>query len=272
MSHITSALSDAVTFTRDNLSYLTIGVASFYALTVASFILGFIPFFGQLINSILVVPFFAVGLLGMVYAGLQHPDEAIGVAEFRQSISHRYRDGVTAYGAQYICYLCLGLVFAALIVIPTFVFGVGGTTTGAPTTSPGAMAGVGLITMVLGLLGVLLIAAVAMVLQFIGPAVVIDNESGFDALRRSYAVARDNLLSVIGYSAVRAVLVLFSGGLVAAVIFATGLTGDQTTMYVSMALLAIFGPLVYAFMMAFHGTYYARLVGEHEPAENGQRA
>lgn len=77
---------------------------------------------------------------------------------------------------------------------------VGGASFGANS----ALGGLGVLGLILAVLGVYLLSfAVVLFFQFFGPAVVVSNADPVEALKRSYRLVRQNILSTIGFDIIQ---------------------------------------------------------------------
>lgn len=146
---------------------------------------------------ILVMPFFQGGIIGMA-------DEAL---RGRTRLGSFLAAGRANYLQILVAYL-LVLVINFLIGGVLFVVGVTGALLFYTSTEvPGAGFLVGGLFFVLLLVVFLLLT---FFLQFYGQAIVLDNRSAVDGIKRSYRVVRRNLPSTIGYTIIATV---FGGGL-----------------------------------------------------------
>ncbi|MFB6107207.1 MAG: hypothetical protein ABEJ70_09565 [Halobacteriaceae archaeon] len=145
---------------------------------------------------VLVAPFFVGGLFAMALEALDGPT----------SLSRLWRGGRTYY-LRLLAIVLVGLVGYVVLGVGLgilfFALVVGGVVgDGGAGASLAVLAVVGLVA----LLFALVLLVVGFLLQFYVQAVVVDDRGALDALRRSYAVVRANVLAVLGFDAVALVL------------------------------------------------------------------
>ena len=159
-------------------------VAVTFAVGIAGFVLGgllsLLPLVGPVLSSVVVAPALAATLLGMAVAargGQASIDDA------RAALSSCY---LHLAGAYLIVQVAV-LVFAVVTVASTFVLGVGVLSLADPGTNPSAATG----------------WTIALLLLFLDVAVVVGGESTTAAFAASWALCRDEPLSVLGYTVLR---------------------------------------------------------------------
>lgn len=150
---------------------------------------------------IFIMPFFQAGIIGMA-------DESL---EGRTRLSTFIADGKAHYVNALIAYILLLVIGFGLFIVLFILFFI--TAFVLSILIPPYMESSGLTVGVMGL--VLLISYLPILLlvffvQFYGQAIVLDNESSIDGIRKSVTLVRRNLLSTFGYTVIGTV---FGGGL-----------------------------------------------------------
>jgi hypothetical protein len=288
---VIEAFDDALTALQRNTVLLVVG--AIYGLVVfpqqALTALG-IPILPGLFGLVLlfVAPFFTAGVIGMAHEGLNGRTAFGTLTEIGKD---RY---LSMLGGQLIL-AGIGLVFGIVFVIAMIVV-VGAIGAGAAgMMGPGATPGAGMVSAVggaavLGILVVMLVIglpylAIMFLLQFFSVAVVVENKSAVDSLKRSYHVVRSNLVSTFGYWVLTVVIGLVAGipgGVISLVrseavasmaLEAAGLqagvlpTGQGTALgiaVVSLVITAVVFPLTQTFATAF----YERITDTEVPEDS----
>jgi hypothetical protein len=168
-----------------------------------------------------VTPLIVAGAVGMAREAVA--DGATSVDTFLRVARERYVSLLLAFLVRVGITVALGILAAIVFLLGTVVFffvvGLGGAAA-APGADPGALFGA------VGVVGVVLVVVVVLVaaLLFYGPlffiqlfyvAVAADGAGAIDGFRRSIRVVRENLLSTLGFWAVRTTVGLLSGAPVA---------------------------------------------------------
>lgn len=139
---------------------------------------------------LVVIPFFQGGLLAMA-------DEAL---DGRTSLGTFLDAGRTHYVSMLVAYLLVVGVNLALALVLGVLVVVGGLAAYAGAAGSGSgLAGLAVVGAV-ALVVVLAYLLVVLFVQFYGQAIVLEGHGAIDGLRRSVAVVRSNLASVIGYT------------------------------------------------------------------------
>lgn len=268
MGHAVTAFRDGLGITARNPAYLGVAVAAFVVAGLVSLLLnvtlGLVPLVGQLLasllNGVVVTPIIAAGVLGMAYA--TSVDQGSPKA-FVEAIKRRGKSMIGAYAILNLAFITL-MVGGSLLVAVIAVFVLGFGTSMMQSANPQALSslvgGTGLVVLGLGLLVGLVVLFAGLVLQFVGVAVVVGGETATSAFRAAWRVFRNNPLSVLGYSALRAVPALVVG-VVAAVAFAVGqqAVGTMVGILLAAAAAVLVGAFAYAFLNAYHVVYYRRV-------------
>ena len=175
-------------------------VAVTFAVGIAGFVLGgllsLLPLVGPVLSSVVVAPALAATLLGMAVAargGQASIDDA------RAALSSCY---LHLAGAYLIVQVAV-LVFAVVTVASTFVLGVGVLSLADPGTNPSAATGWTIALLLLFLALAVVALGSLLVIQFLDVAVVVGGESTTAAFAASWALCRDESLSVLGYTVLR---------------------------------------------------------------------
>lgn len=212
----------------------------------------------------LVMPFFLGGTIAMAREGLSGPTD----------LSRLWSGGKTYY-LRILVVVLIGLVvyfvvgFGMFLLLIALVLALGanvgsvlaGHGAGLGGASMAAVAAIG----VLLLLFAVVILAVLFLLQFYAHAIVVDDADAVGSLKRSYAVARGNVVSVLGYDVLATVL----GVLVVAVPFAFvfvlagGFAGLSTAAWsvrlTYVALVVVMSAVSGAFGLTFSTAFYVRV-------------
>lgn len=148
------------------------------------------------------VPFFQGGMVGMA-------DEAL---DSQSSLSAFVDHGKANYVQILIAYLLIMVVNVILGGI-LFVVGFGALLSGALELGTVALATLGIVAAIIALIYLL----IAFLIQFYAQAIVLEDYTAIDGLKRSYSVVRSNLLATVGYMVlaitISGVLALGYGGL-----------------------------------------------------------
>jgi hypothetical protein len=218
---VLQALQSAVGATRRN-PVLFLVAAAFSLLQLPGMLAQAVdPLVGSLVSlgvsvlSVFVVPFFLAGVVGMA-------NEAL---DGRTSVGSFVREGKAHYVSVLVVYLVLFAVNFVLgaVGFVAAVFGGAFFLGGPAQSSPLTLALVAGVVLVFGLAYL----AVLLVTQFFGHAIVVDDVGAAEGLKRSARSVRGNLLAVLGYSLVVAVVGgLF--GLVAGAVSVLTSTGFRT--------------------------------------------
>ena len=147
--------------------------------------------------SILVMPFFQAGIIGMA-------DEAL---DRRTRLNSFIAVGKEHYVTILVAYLLLFVITVIVFVVSliiSFILGI----IFLPNLEFSGFA-IGAVGLLFGISYLPMLIFVFFV-QFYGQAIVLDNERSMDAIRRSVNLVRQNVLSTLGYSIIGAV---FGGGL-----------------------------------------------------------
>jgi hypothetical protein len=153
--------------------------------------------------TIFVMPFFFGGIIGMA-------NEAI---DGRTSVKTLIRDGKTHYVSILVVYLALFAVNLVLGFVIAFAAIIGGVFfLGSASQSSLVLLAILALIGGLALMGYL---GIAFIIQFFGHAIVVDDLSAVDSLKRSAWCVRHNLVAVLGYTVLAvvggAVFGLFGG-------------------------------------------------------------
>ncbi|WP_267639440.1 DUF7847 domain-containing protein [Haloarchaeobius amylolyticus] len=176
----------------------------FFGLNVAGSLYG--------LATVVVTPLFTAGILSMAHEAL---DESTGLSTFVEGGKEHYLTMLLSTLLYSAVFAAIGFVTAfVLIIAGVFVIGL-------------SAAGTGGVSMVsLGIVGVLVLLAVAvffvlsMLLQFFSPAIVVDDADIGESFKRSYRLARENLVSVFGFTVLKAIPGTLAGGSVVLLLFA----------------------------------------------------
>jgi hypothetical protein len=145
---------------------------------------------GWSLVTIVVAPFYLCGLFTMADEAL---DGTTSLASFVEGGKRHYVQYLIAYVVLMAINLGVGVVLSIVGVVAAVVVFSGG---GLAGTGPLALAALGLVVGVVALAYL----AVNFLLQFYGQAVVIDDEDGIDALKRSVSLVRGGPASALGFA------------------------------------------------------------------------
>lgn len=211
---------------------------------------------------LVIFPFVLGGFIGMARNALRDSDASFGAF---LAAGRRYYVRVLFAT---VLFLLIVLVAAIGLGIVSFVTGVGVLALGVLNETAGMAAAVGVTLVWLALLLV-----VIMFLQFYDTAIVVENEGTTDSLRRSVALVRANLRSVVGFSLLW--VVLFNLFLVPEYLVRITVTDADAPAVltvdpnVSLAVLipvsVVLSTVGFAYIYTVYTAYYVRLVAR-EPA------
>jgi hypothetical protein len=154
--------------------------------------------------SVVVVPFFQAGLLGMA-------DEAIDGRTRLRTFVDAGRDHYVSMLVAYLLMVAVHFVYWLVVVVVgvlflAFAFGAGGN----PLADPATLA----IAVALAAVVLLLSLGFVFFVQFYGQAIVVDDLGAIDGYRRSVRLVRRNLVSTLAYFLLAGFLGLLFGGVV----------------------------------------------------------
>lgn len=257
------SLSTALTALRKN--PIVLAVALLFTLLSESYVYleAYLGPIGQVLVlpvTILVTPFILSGFLTMV-------DEALDGSTRLESF---VRGGKENYASMLGATLLFGVIlfgvsFGAMFVL---VFA------GVGAVAAGGGGGFGVMLVGMAIAG-LIVAVVYMFLQFYDAAIVVSDVSAVDSFSKSVSLVRQNIVSVVGFSIVFAVISLLGQGpgtvlyLMAHDFAETG-TGQtaiasESTLFLSTAVTLVLGTLTTAYTYTYLVAYYRSLL-ENDPA------
>lgn len=148
--------------------------------------------------TVVVMPFYVSGLFTMADEAL---DGTTSLGSFVHGGKRHYVQFLIAYVVLMAINIGIGLAFGVVVAVAAVVVFSGG---GLAGTGPLALAAVGFVVGVIALAYL----AVNFLLQFYGQAVVIDDDDGVDALKRSAALVRGDPVSALGFALLRGAISL----------------------------------------------------------------
>ena len=280
------ALKPAISVTGRNPAFLGVALLTLTVSGASSLVVGRIPVVGEIVNSVLVTPALAALLIGMAAAGLA--TDAASLGDGVESLRASYRSLVGAYAV---------LVGAVLLAVVAWVFEVtiavlaGGSvdvprllaasrrTSLAGATDPSAAAvdavsitpEAAAAVLFLTFLTLALVLVGGLIVQFFDVAIVVDGESALSSLAASWRLFREAPGSVVGYSVLR-MLPIVGAGVAVAVAYSVGasMAGSIGGVLIALPVVALLGPITFAFVTAYHVAYYEERVGH--TAEDGRDA
>lgn len=231
-------------------------VASLFGVVLSFIVVG--PFLVRFTSALVVKPLLFGGVAGVADAGFDGPaalDDYIGPL----------RGNFVSLAGAFVLYEVAVLVVAvgtAAAVLATFaVESMLGPAAGSSGRLLGyALGSIGLfelLAFVLGGLGSLIVAALAVTFQFVDVAVVVGGADGVGALRESIRLTREDPVGVVGYSVMRVLLagvVLLPGAVVG--LFAGSV--DHRLLEVGWIVVALLLPVAFAVITSAHVAYYRR--------------
>lgn len=225
MSHVVSTFKSAVRTAVDVPSHaiLLIGV-SFVAL-IASLVLAIIPLVGPLVSSFFLTPLVVAGVVGSANAARQGRSPVDGL---KNAITESGASIIGAFGLLYIGMTALWMVVAVVLAIGMFLFGFGATVA-TPPTDPGMGAGMsvfGIVAALVFLVVFVVTLALTVVFQFIAPSAVLAGTGAVESLKSSYRLCRQNIVSVLGFSAVSLGVLCAGYGVIVALVVVGRTAGD----------------------------------------------
>ena len=271
MGTTVSSLRRSVGLVAAQPAYLLVGGSIVLLAHAVGYLLGLVPVVGG-VGALFLLALYNTALLGLAYTAsrLGRPE----TSAIRHAVRYKYPTVVGAYAVSSLLVAVLGAGLAVALgmgagaTLPALGVDLGAefgvesfrelaTNPPAPSLSAGAIATETAILLAAAAAGLAIPWAL---LQFVGPAVVVDDESVLGAVGASLAVARSHPLSVLGYTVVRgSCLVLFllvPLALAAPLIAAGSLSPSDTTGLAALAVLALVQPIVYAWSLAYHVEFY----------------
>lgn len=270
-------LSDTGRVAVDHPVVLVAAVLTGVLAPVVSFVLGLIPLLGGLAYFVFVQPVFVGGLLNMA---VDAAEGDVSADSYVEGATENYATLAGVYAILVGVTLALTVVAAVLAVV----FGLAGALGGSGTAGPGADAGGAALGGALGAVGVVVLVSlvvalvVAVLVQFVEAAVVVGDAGAGGAYSDSWAVLRDNPVSVLGYTLVRLLLYGVAQAVPLLLLFGTlGLLGadsgaDALVGTAALVALALLGVLGYVGVTVYHALYYRRVTGRDGSSGDGQAA
>jgi len=254
------ACTDGLRLTARNPVYVGVTFVVGIVLLVLSLLGALIPLLGPLVVDVLVMPVLVAGLLGMADAARRG---GASLGDFSSAVSAYYKRMIAAFALLYGGAIAVGIV---LVVVAVFfgLFAVGlGQVAGSGAGLGPALAGMGVVMTGLFVVVGLLLLVASIVLQFVGPAIVVGEEDAFSSFRASWRLFAGAPLSVVGYTLLVA-LVGVVGLLVPLVVGAVGYSlGGRVPAFVLAGLASLpVTPFVYGFVFAAQVSYYASRTGD----------
>ncbi|HKJ59880.1 MAG TPA: hypothetical protein VKA37_11670 [Halobacteriales archaeon] len=273
------SLRPALRVTGRNPTFLGAALLTLIGSGIASVAVGWIPVVGEIVNSVLVTPAFSALLLGMAAAGLA--TDAASLGDGVETLRASYRSLVGAYALLVAGVLLVVVVWSVEVAVVLLVEGSGdllgslpasGSTSLGAATDPGTVgtSPVAITPEVAAPILVITVVALALALvgglavQFFDVAIVVDGESALASFGTSWRLFREDPASVVGYSLIRMLPVVVTGvavatGYVAGVRLA-GLVGG---VLFALPVVALLGPITFAFITSYHVAYYEARAGRH---------
>jgi len=212
----------------------------------------------------LVMPFFLGGTIAMAREGLSGPTDL-----------SRLWTGGKRYYLRILVVVLIGLVayfvvgFGMFMLVIALVLALGANFESALAGHGAGLGGMSMAAValigVLVLLFALVILAVLFLLQFYAHAIVVDDADAVGSLKRSYAVARGNVVSVLGYDLLATVLGLLIVAVPFAFVFVVaggfgGLSAAAWSVRLAyVALTVVLSAVSGAFGLTFSTAFYVRL-------------
>ena len=266
------SLRPAVAVTRRSPAFVGAALVTLTLSGASSLVVGRLPIVGEVVNSVLVTPALAALLLGMAAAGLA--TDAASLGDGVESLKASYRSLVGAYALLVAGVLFVVLAWAVEVAVAVVLgssvdltsrLAASGRISLAAASDPAAM-GVAPVTMgpeaavavlVVTLVALAIVLVGGLVVQFFDVAIVVDGESAFSSFGASWRLFREAPASVVGYSVLRLLPVVGAGLAVAASYsFGESLAGSAGGVLVALPVVAVVGPLTFAFATAYHVAYY----------------
>lgn len=276
-----STLRDAVGVSVANPAYVLVGTVLYLLVSIVGLVLGLIPFVGQYLYLVLFMSLLNTGLIGMVYAASELGELRFGA--LREAIRNKYLTVAGTYAVSTLLVVMTILALWLLVTVGLSVLGVGlglGSALMAPQSPEGVAAGsIGVAIAAMALMGLVVVLLPVAAFQFVGVAVVVDDLSVGESLKRSVRLLAENPLSVCGYTLLRGALLYGPSIALVAVAVVVGGTSDvptgtaeaaaatpaaETLGLTILALVLLAGLvhlLVYPVFMAYHTEYYRQVAG-----------
>jgi hypothetical protein len=161
-------------------------------------VLSFIPLVGPMVSSIVISPLMLAAVLGSANAA-RHGESV--VEGLKRGVSESGVSLIGAYGLVYAVVLGVSLVLGiGIVVVLMFTVGIGSAVDPSVGTLFSGVFGILLLVFFLVFFALGLLGAFA--IMFVGPAAVVAGTGAVDSLKTSYRFFRQNVLGVLGFSAV----------------------------------------------------------------------
>ena len=271
------AVRPALAVTGRNPAFLAAALLTLTVSGASSLVVGRVPVVGEVVNSVLVTPALAALLLGMASAGLV--TDAASLGDGVESLRASYRSLAGAYALLVAGVLVAVVAWTVQVTVAVVAGGgvdvprllaVSRRTSLAAATDPTAEAvdavsigpeTAGLV-LILTLLTLALVLVGGLAVQFFDVAVVVDGESALSSFAASWRLFREAPASVLGYSVLRMLPIVAAGALVAGgYSLGESMAGDLGGVLVALPVVAVAGPLTFAFVTAYHVAYYEERAG-----------
>ena len=271
------SLRPALRVTGRNPAFLGAALLTLIASGVASVAVGWIPVVGEIVNSVLVTPAFSALLLGMAAAGLA--TDAASLGDGVETLRASYRSLVGAYALLVAGVLLVVVVWSVEVAVVLLFEGGGdlvGSLPASGSTSLGAATDAGTVEtspvtitpevaapiLVITLVALALVLVGGLAVQFFDVAIVVDGESALASFGASWRLFREDPASVVGYSVIRMLPVVVTGIAVAACYVAgVSLAGLVGGVLFALPVVALLGPITFAFITSYHVAYYEARAG-----------
>lgn len=256
MSASVASLGDAFSTVRANPRFTALTGIVLLVTIIGASILSIIPLIGQIASNA-IIGVVGGGIIAAIAAGTErHATGSVSADDFTTQLSSYATTLLGTYLLAAAAYLALTIIG----VVAVFGAALAGTTGGSlgqtgTTTLPAIGAGAG-IAFVLFPIAVLL---VAIPLQFLNVAVVIDDQSITGAFGEAMSTVINNPLSVIGYSLIRGIFMITSVLLIIAIIAGAETVNETLALASAVILIPVIGSVAVTVFYAHHTHYYRRL-------------
>jgi len=276
------SLRPALRVTGRNPAFLGAALLTLVGSGTASLVVRQIPVVGDVVHSVLVTPAFSALLLGMAAAGLA--TDAASLGDGVESLRSSYRSLVGAYALLVAGVLLVVVVWSVEVAVVLLADGggdlVGGLVRSDATASTGASlraatdpAAVGATPITITpesavpilavtLLALALVLVGGLAVQFFDVAIVVGGESALASFGASWRLFREAPASVVAYSVIRMLPVVVTGLAVAGgYVVGASLAGTIGGVLFALPVVALLGPITFAFITSYHVAYYDARMG-----------
>jgi len=172
--------------------------ASYFGVPFVPTLLQFVTFF--------ITPFVIGGIIAMSYQSMKQGNTSFDT--FKSKGKDKYVSLLAANILRTVILIGYGVVAGILfIVVAIFVVGISaGAASGAGSGLDAALGGAALIVIALGAVMALIYLVIIFFIQFLQPAIVVDDVGAIEGFKRSIGVAKSNAVSALGFLVINVIV------------------------------------------------------------------